>query len=378
MIFRHPTRPAVFTTGVDDVQLWWGHLPAETYTIEAGGAVTTIAHEGGAGSTTVNVPATTEPVDVRMSRGDDTVLRTQVRLLDRPPGEPLTKLASISDLHIGEDHFGFFGGMRERPPTEDAYPVRCLRACLEEASGWGAEHMVVKGDITHKSTHDNWIMVQKLFAETDLPCTGIIGNHDCDLHRAIPWEEGAEDADIEIVSHVGHLDLPGLRVILAHSAVLTFGFGRIKGVGDEICQLAAEADTPCLVALHHNLQPLPIFYFWPYGIPPMSGIPFTRQLARANPRAVITAGHTHRNRVRSRSGLTYSEVGSTKDYPGVWGSYDVFEGGLVQVNRRIEAPDCAEWLEFSRRCAGGTWGRWTPGRLDDRRFAVSWDRPATG
>ena len=58
--------------------------------------------------------------------------------------------------------------------------------------------MIVKGDITHKSTHDNWIMVQKLFAETDLPCTGIVGNHDCDLHRAIPWDEGVADADIEI------------------------------------------------------------------------------------------------------------------------------------------------------------------------------------
>ena len=204
-----------------------------------------------------------------------------------------------------------------------------------------------------------------------------MGNHDCNVHRVVPWSDGVADVDIDIVSHVGHRDLPGLRVILAHTSVLTFGFGRIRAVTDEICQLAADADTPCLVVLHHNLQPLPFFYFWPYGVPSHAAVPFTRQLARANPRTAITAGHTHRNRVRKRSGLTYSEVGSPKDYPGVWGSYEVFEGGLVQVNRRIEAPDCADWLEYSRRCAGGAWGRWSPGRLNDRRFAARWDRPAS-
>lgn len=371
MIFRHPTPPAVFTAGVDDVQLWWGRLPAGRYSIEAGEAATTIEHAGGAGATTVRVPATGGTVDVRLRRDDDTVLASQVRLLDRPPGEALARFATISDLHIGEDHFGLLGWMRESDPTEH-HPIRCTRAALEEASRWGAQQMIVKGDITHTSTHDNWILVQKLFADTDLPCTGIVGNHDCNLHRTIPWDEGVTDANLEITSRVTHHDLAGLRVILAHTSVLTFGFGRITPVSDEICQLAAEADTPCLVVLHHNLQPLPIFYFWPYGIPSHAGVPFARRLARANPRTVITAGHTHRNRVRNRSGLTYSEVGSPKDYPGVWGRYEVFEGGLVQVNRRIEARDCAEWLEYSRRCAGGAWGRWSPGRLEDRRFAASW------
>ena len=372
MIFRHPTRPAVFTAGIDDVQVWWGRLPAGSYAIDAGGATTTIEHGGGAGATTLDVPITGETVDVHMRRGDETVLASQVRLLDRPPGDPLARFATISDLHIGEDHFGFLGFMREGDRTQEDYPVRCTRAVLAEASRWGAQEMIVKGDITHESTHDNWVMVQKLFGDTDLPCTGIIGNHDCNLQRVKPWHEGAADVNIDMISHVGQRDLPGLRVILAHSSVLTFGFGRIKAVTDEICQLAAEADTPCLVALHHNLQPLPFFYFWPYGIPPMSGVPFARQLARANPRTVITAAHTHRNRVRDRSGLVYSEVGSPKDYPGVWGSYEVFEGGLVQVNRRLEAPDCVEWLEYSRRCAGGAWGRWAPGRMQDRRFATHW------
>lgn len=372
MIFRHPTRPAVFTAGVDDVQLWWGRLPAGRYAVDAGSSTTSFEHQGGAGATTVGVPATTEPVDVRLRQGDETVLATQVRLLDRPPGEALARFATVSDLHIGTDHFGLLGWMREADATMDDHPIRCVRGALVEAERWGAQELIVKGDITHKSTHDNWTAVQKLFGDTDLPTTGIVGNHDCNVHRVVPWAEGVAETDIDIISDVGYRDLPGLRVILAHSSVLTFGFGRIKSASDEICQLAAETDTPCLVALHHNLQPLPFFYFWPYGIPSVSGVPFARRLARANPRSVLTAGHTHRNRVRTRSGLTYSEVGSPKDYPGVWGAYEVFEGGLVQVNRRVEAPDCAEWLEYSRRCAGGAWGRWSPGGLNDRRFAAHW------
>ncbi len=376
MIFPRPTRPAVFSTGVDDIQLWWGRLPAGSYTVDAGRTTTSIEHRGGAGAVTVGIQPTDEPVDVRLRRNGDTLLATRVRLLERPFGERLTRFATVSDLHIGEDHFGFFGRMREHSATEEDYPVRCARASLEAARQWGAEQVVVKGDITHHSTHDTWMLVQKLFAETDLPCVGIVGNHDGDLHRRIAWEEGVADVDMDVVSRVGHRDLDGIRIILVHTSVPTFGFGRIKSASEEVCQLAAEADTPCLVVLHHNLQPLPFFYFWPYGIPPMSGIPFSRRLAQANPRSVITAGHTHRNRVRRRSGLVYTEVGSTKDYPGVWGSYEVFEGGLVQVNRRIEARDCVEWLEYSRRCTGGAWGRWTPGRLDDRRFVARWDRPA--
>lgn len=376
MIFLHPTRPAVFTAGVDDVQLWWGRLPAGTYTVEAGAASTTFEHAGGAGARTIRVAAPTEPVDVRLRRKGDTLLSTRVRLLERPPGERLTRFATVSDLHIGTDHFGVLGWMRETDTAGEDHPIRCARSALAEAERWGAQELIVKGDITHKSTHDNWTAVQKVFADTALPATGIVGNHDCNLHRVVPWTEGGADVDIEIVSRVGHRDLPGLRVILAHTAVLTFGFGRIKAVADEICQLAAEADTPCLVVLHHNLQPLPLFYFWPYGVPSHAAVPFTRRLARANPHTAITAGHTHRNRVRKRSGLTYSEVGSPKDYPGVWGSYEVFEGGLVQVNRRIESPDCAQWLEYSRRCAGGAWGRWSPGRLHDRRFVATWDRSA--
>ena len=378
MIFPRPTAPAVFNAGIDDVQLWWGRLPAGTYAVDTGGSTTTLEHPGGAGAATFPVPVTTTgPLDVRMRNGAATVLATRVEQLERPPGERLARFATLSDLHIGTDHFGLLGWMREADTSGDEHPIRCARGALAEAERWGAEALIVKGDITHKSTHDNWVAVQKVFADTTLPTAGIVGNHDCNVHRVVPWSDGVADVDIDIVSHVGHRDLPGLRVILAHTSVLTFGFGRIRAVTDEICQLAADADTPCLVVLHHNLQPLPFFYFWPYGVPSHAAVPFTRQLARANPRTAITAGHTHRNRVRKRSGLTYSEVGSPKDYPGVWGSYEVFEGGLVQVNRRIEAPDCADWLEYSRRCAGGAWGRWSPGRLNDRRFAARWDRPAS-
>jgi hypothetical protein len=70
--------------------------------------------------------------------------------------------------------------------------------------------------------------------------------------------------------------------------------------------------------------------------------------------------------------LLVSEVGSTKDFPGVWGGYAVHEGGIVQTVRRTLAPDAMEWTEYTRRAVGGFWGVWAFGSLSDRCVSHTW------
>ena len=62
------------------------------------------------------------------------------------------------------------------------------------------------------------------------------------------------------------------------------------------------------------------------------------------------AGHTHRHRVRPmvRSGVASIEVGCTKDFPGTWAEYRVFEGGVMQAVHRMSSEAALEWSESCR------------------------------
>ena len=80
-------------------------------------------------------------------------------------------------------------------------------------------------------------------------------------------------------------------------------------------------------------------------------------MVRPGPRITgYFAGHTHRNRVR-RFGATgdvpWVEVACVKDFPGAWAEYRVFEGGILQVFRRIATPEALVWTERTRQMYEG-------------------------
>ena len=63
-----------------------------------------------------------------------------------------------------------------------------------------------------------------------------------------------------------------------------------------------------------------------------------------------------------------------KDYPGSWAEYRVFEGGILQVHRRISSPEALDWSERTRALFGGLYPSYAFGRLEDRCFPI-WPRP---
>ncbi len=340
------------------------------------------AWPAGAGSVVLDglSPATTYDV-VATGRGIPRFFAGRVRTLPVPGERLLCRIATVSDVHIGETHFGVMGRIHDALDQPDRkgsadggpYPVRALRAAIDEAVAWGAELIVAKGDLTTRTVPAEVRDAGRLLSASPVPVEALLGNHDNELGvniRAILEKEGLAVPWVPRAR-----DLPGVRLVLVNTVQGDPRYHRGQlppAMSRRVAQLAAGSPTGALVVLHHppELHRLPTVY--PPGIPFGESRQFLDDLVAAKPDALVTCGHRHRNRRYGYGPLVVSEVGATKDYPGVWAGYKVYDGGVVQVVRRISRPDVISWTEATRRAMNGQWHRWSPGGVNDRCFAVSW------
>ena len=78
-----------------------------------------------------------------------------------------------------------------------------------------------------------------------------------------------------------------------------------------------------------------------FGINPDDSEGLVEVVARRPALSGYFAGHTHRNRVRRfppTGRVPFVEVACVTDFPGSWAEYRVFEGGILQIHRRIASP----------------------------------------
>lgn len=279
-------------------------------------------------------------------------------------GPVLARFATISDVHLGAAKFGPSRSISD--DHEVPYALRCGRASLAEAAAWGAEVMLVKGDLTDTGEASEWDLAQEMFADTPLPYLFTPGNHDQWKTRDLDPTDGAKLLGVPSDPVQVH-DLRGARLILGDTSKPSQGTGDLARLRDELLE-AATIDSPVFLGLHHNIQRAPLPWFWPPGTSSTNAMPVVNELAKANPAMFISSGHTHRNRRHSigSSGVTYTEVGSTADYPGVWAGYEVTASAIRQTVRRIAAPEAISWTEATRAAIRGVWPRWSQGTLDDR------------
>jgi predicted phosphodiesterase len=339
-------------------------------TVSAGAAV-----PAGPGAVTVSglEPATTYDV-VLGGSGRPRTRVASVTTLPPPPGRLLSRFATISDCHIGEPSIGPLGQFRDpkpRPPGLAPYPVRCARAAISEAEAWGAELLVAKGDLTYNGAIDEVNDAADVLQTASIPVEVILGNHDvrgpADAARLLSAR------GLPTVLHPRARELPGIRLVLGHSPLPDRHAGAITlDDAAELAGLAGAASGPVVVALHHPPSRWPVQTHYPPSIVWRDSTRLVDQLAAANSQTLIVAGHTHRNRRYLVRGLTVAEVGSTKDYPGVWAGYSIYEGGIRQVVYRVSHPSAIAWSEITRRAIGGVWGWWSPGRLSDRCWTLEW------
>ena len=366
-----PRRLEVFAVGVSDAQLMWRLLGTGPVTVELDGRVVGRGPDARLGAVTIEglSPATSAELVVRPEEGSAQTVR--LTTLPPPPGQELARFATLSDLHLGLHSFGLTGRLRENPEPLVAHPARCARAAVTEAAAWGATELLIKGDLTHQSRDTDWDLVAELLEWCPLPSHLVVGNHDVQYRTERTPDEALDRIGVQRRRlHV--LDRPGARIVLADFSIDLHRNGRIGPVADQVIDAAADTDSPVILALHYHLHRTIVPWFWPLGVGYRPATRFLKRLQAANPRILITCGHSHRNRRYRFDTIPITEVGSPKDYPGVWGGYILYEGGMIQTLRRVAHPDALAWTERTRRAVAGAWGLWSPGTLDQRSFTHCW------
>lgn len=313
-------------------------------------------------------PDTEHRVEIRLNGATRPL---SFRTLKRPPGAVLARVATMNDLHLGLDEFGLVKGMRDRRPGVDLTAKRCARAALDAATRWGADTMVLKGDVVHRSDPEEWSQLDELLADVSVPVHLMMGNHEAASDRHSTSSEAHRRLGNDPEPALRTLDVPGLKVLLADTTTPGTHDGQIQRVGEPLGAALADG-RPALVLHHHQLHSWITGNTYPRGVHGPSVRRLLRQIARTNSNVVFASGHTHRHRLRTHHGVVMAELGSTKDYPGTWCGYTVYEGGLVQTVHRVADREALYWTDLTSAAVGGVWGWWSPGRRRDRCFSLSW------
>lgn len=297
-----------------------------------------------------------------------------LRTLPRPDGELLCRFATVNDVHFGETECGILEGFDLGPvfasaPGEPPYPEVMNAGAIAEMKALDPAAVIVKGDLTARGTVDEY----ERFLAFYEPAFGdrlfhVRGNHD-----AYTGNDFASDAPFTV-------DVPGARLAVLDTTIPYNETGRVPAEQlawlTDVAADAGREHLPMMVFSHHHVwspksKERPARYF---GINPDDSDRFVDVVASQPAIVGCFAGHTHRNRVRrfEKTGdVPWTEVACVKDYPGAWAEYRVFEGGVLQIHRRISAPDALEWTEKTRGMFGGVYGEYALGSLADRCFPMS-------
>jgi hypothetical protein len=179
--------PRLFAVDTDWVQLTWSRLDADVARVRVGDTVADLEARGpddplgarGPASLVVGGLPSGTLLDLRFETARGAVRGHQpVHTLSPPPGRELFRFATISDLHIGERHFGYLGTITEHPQPAVPYSLRAAEAAVDELCAWGAELLVVKGDITVDSRARDWEDFGRIVAGAAVPTMATPGNHD--------------------------------------------------------------------------------------------------------------------------------------------------------------------------------------------------------
>lgn len=325
----------------------------------------------------------------------------RVRTLPRPPGELLCRVATVNDVHFGEESCGALADLGDlpsalagdgadlaaaaetaaaleatlaqlgptpvlrSPPGATPYPVMMSTAAAREIAAIDPAAVVVKGDLTARGRLEEY----RAFLDCYETAFGerlvhVRGNHD-----AMSGERYA-DAPLQVVR------LPGATLVVLDTVVEGSDSGKIDGEQlDALDEIARTADGPVLVFGHHHpWNPgSAVRHAGYFGINPDDSERLV-EVVRRRPAVIgYFAGHTHRNRVRrfaATGSVPYVEVASVKDYPGSWAEYRVYEGGILQVHRRVSSPEALAWSEAARQLYWGYYPSYALGTLEDRCLLV--------
>ena len=296
------------------------------------------------------------------------LLPDTVTTLDQAPGRLLATIATVNDVHFGEDECGKLGTSEEVGPVfsvdagEEPYPLTMNRGAINAIEGLDPDAVVVKGDLTNLGTEEEYEAFLHAYSRLGPRMHHIRGNHDAMLTETI-----AATGPFTV-------ELPGVTVAVIDTTIPGTDRGCIPSAQLEwLDDLAAASATPLLVFGHHHpwepsSKQRSASYF---GINPDDSDALCAVISRHEGIVGYFAGHTHRTRTRrfpQARNIPIVEIACVKDYPGAWAEYRVHEGGYVQLTRRIDAPDAMAWTEKTRAMFAGLYRDYALGALTDRCF----------
>lgn len=319
----------------------------------------------------------------------------RIRTLASPRARRTATFATLNDLHFGEPRFGGkltadheYGDAAEGFPliraedTEVPYWRVMNDDAIAEINAANVDAVVVKGDIADRGLPEQFGFAREAFAKIRAPHHAFLGNHDY-----YGRHNGAGEVDgyalLGQAPAPRTVELGGWRLVLLETAEP----GDHHGVfhDDRLQWLAATLDetreggVPTLLLMHH--QPVPPekrdSYPNSIGMLPEHSLPFF-DLIGANPQVKgVLIGHTHRNRVRryrASGAAPFVEVNCTKDYPGGWAHYELYDdGSFRQEVRRTSSARALAHSTRCRDCFRGLYRDFSLGTLGERSF-VAGDR----
>ncbi len=295
--------------------------------------------------------------------------------LARPAGRLLSTVATTNDVHFGETVCGITGypevdaaGPQFRAaPGDDPYPEVMSRAAIAEISVLAPDAVVVKGDLTDRGTEEEYAAFLAAYGVFGDDLFHVRGNHDAMTNPTM----AVEDAPYAV-------DLDGVTLAVLDTVIPGTDGGRLPLDQVQWLDDLARARSGAVIVFGHH-------HCWnvdsdaahakrahPYfGIRPDDSEALVGAFARHDNLVGYFAGHTHTTRVRRFSATgprPFGEVGCTKDFPGAWAEYRIYESGYTQVVRRVTAHDAFAWAEKTRLMIGGAYGSLVLGGLEDRCF----------
>jgi 3',5'-cyclic AMP phosphodiesterase CpdA len=300
------------------------------------------------------------------------LLPATVTTLREPGRQRVATVATVNDVHFGETECGKLGTPEEigpvfeAAPGEEPYPTIMNRGAISEIAQLAPDAIVAKGDLTDHGTDAQYQAFLDAYGALGPHMHHVRGNHD-----AMTSPNLATTAPFRV-------DLKGVTLAVLDTVKPGTDSGQVTTAQIEwLTALATETTQPVLVFGHHHpwdpgSKTRNDAYF---GINPDDSDRLCEVIRKHDAIGGYFAGHTHRNRVRrfhAARNVPIVEVACVKDYPGAWAEYRIYEGGYVQLARRISTPDAMAWTEKTRGMFAGLYRDYALGALEDRCFAQSW------
>jgi hypothetical protein len=352
--------------------------------------------EGPAGTRQVRIeglaPDTDYAVEIAARGGataaTDAYFSGRARTLPAPESAEVASFATLNDLHFGEPRFGGFleedgefGEAREgwelihAEDTDVPYWRFMNEDAIAEINATGVDCTIVKGDIADSGRPEQFEAAAAAFSRFDAPHHAFLGNHDYYARN-----EGLEVDGYALLGQPAaprSVTLGGWRLVLLETVVPgehhgAFGDDRLAWLDGTL----GDSDAPTLLCMHHHPVPPEHRHRYPntIGIDPNHSLRMFDVVGRHPQVRGVLIGHTHRNRVRrypAAGPAPWIEVHCTKDYPGGWAHYRLFEDGSFRQEARRTASERA--LRHSTRCRDvfqGGYRRFSSGDLSQRSFVA--------